>query len=459
MGLQRPHTPPANIMLQLSDGTISANRESLASFSPVFERMFNGEFKEKKSSLIPLPTDKHKTIKQLFDIIYKGGCEIDSLDDIDTLMEVVDRYDFNKAPFLQMFDEAILSQMDSSNYLMLLPKYVSVMSEEGHKKAADKVISFTNNDFVTKFDQTKDLPEEILLILLEKNDIRSHEVDIFRFLIEWQNHQTENLGKDLQKLPQLFNCVRYSLIIPQFLSSVVAKCNLVDGEALKKAFQYLYGSCKPIGEDDEAMQAYFNQGSRRPNCSLKVEWLPQHGVTFMHNNEEAGHSKVEYHREALGDDHYVLMSTPLRNGVYSFRIFQPSLFGFWGSPKGMKSKKFKRIQSNKFICIEHKPISTYDDVSMVVIDRHGKHLGIYVLEDDGLVTIYVHDNCMFVKHVGGGKVLSTLCIDACEDSPFRLCIRNDKIQNKKIQCSRYGRFSEEQKRFDNPSIMFKISVQ
>ena len=231
MGLQRPHTPPTNVTFKLSDGTIGANRESLTSFLPVFERMFDAEFKEKKSSIISLPTDKHNTFKQLFDIIYKGECEMDSLDDIDPLMEVVERYDFNKPPFLHMCDETILSQMDSSNYLTLLPKYVSVMSEEGHKKAADKVMSYTNNDFVIKFDQTKDLPEVILLILLERNDIKSHEIAIFGFLINWYDYQTENLGKSLQKVPQLFNCVRYPLIIPQLLSLVVAKCNLVDGEA------------------------------------------------------------------------------------------------------------------------------------------------------------------------------------------------------------------------------------
>jgi len=106
---------------------------------------------------------------------------------------------------------------------------------------------------------------------------------------------------------------------------------------------------------------------------------------------------------------------------------------------------------NEFECIEHKPISTYDDVSVVVIDRHGKCLGISVLEDDGLVTFYVHDNCMFLKHVGNDKVLSTLCIDACKDSPFRLCIRNDKIQNKRIEYHRHVSVLEVQKMFDNPS--------
>jgi len=60
----------------------------------------------------------------------------------------------------------IQSQLDFSKYLTSLPKYVSVKSEEGHKKAADKVMRYTNIDFVTKFDQSKNLPEEVMLPLL-----------------------------------------------------------------------------------------------------------------------------------------------------------------------------------------------------------------------------------------------------------------------------------------------------
>jgi len=68
---------------------------------------------------------------------------MDSLDDIDPLMEVVERYDFNKPPFLHMCDEAILSQLDSSNYHTLLPKYVSVMSE--HMQIINTYIAYIAN--------------------------------------------------------------------------------------------------------------------------------------------------------------------------------------------------------------------------------------------------------------------------------------------------------------------------
>ena len=158
-------SPPTDVTLKLSDGSIDAHKMILAAVSPVFERMFYGDFKEGNAKEVELPEDSYKIVKPLVDFIY-NHCELESLDEIASLLEIVERYQINKVPLQHMCDEAILPQLDSSNYLTLLPKYVSVMSEEGHKKAADKVMSYTNNNFVNKFDQTKDLPEEVMLPLL-----------------------------------------------------------------------------------------------------------------------------------------------------------------------------------------------------------------------------------------------------------------------------------------------------
>ena len=84
--------------------------------------------------------------------------------------------------------------------LHLVPKYVSVMSEEGHKKAADKVMSYTNNDFVTKFDQTKNL----------------------------RNAKAFNL------IQQLFRSIQYQVIVLQMLSSKVVDCVYTNKHLLSK---------------------------------------------------------------------------------------------------------------------------------------------------------------------------------------------------------------------------------
>ena len=124
------------------------------------------------------------------------------------------------------------------------------MSEEGTRKAANRVMQYTNNDFIAKFDDIKELPEEVLLQLLQIY-ITNHEVDIFDFLLKWYNYQSKDLGRSLQLTQQIFRCIRYSLIIPQILSSrVVARCDLVSKQLLGDAYLYIYNSCKPLGEYD-----------------------------------------------------------------------------------------------------------------------------------------------------------------------------------------------------------------
>ena len=135
----------------------------LAAVSPVFERMFYGDFKEGKSRTADMPTDSYKVIKLLVDLVYSGGCKPDSLDDILPLNEVMDRYQMKKGAFHHMCGEVVLAKLDASNYLTVLPKFVSVLNKESINRAADKVMCYTNCSFVDKFDETKNLPEEILL--------------------------------------------------------------------------------------------------------------------------------------------------------------------------------------------------------------------------------------------------------------------------------------------------------
>ena len=81
---------PTDITFKLSDGKIDAHKMILAAVSPVFEKMFYGDFKEGKSSEISLPSDNYKVMKILIDCVYNGKCEMSSVDDILPLLEVVD---------------------------------------------------------------------------------------------------------------------------------------------------------------------------------------------------------------------------------------------------------------------------------------------------------------------------------------------------------------------------------
>ena len=94
-------------------------------------------------------------MKLLFDVVFEGSFELESLDDILPLMEVVDWYKIKQDTVHRICDEAILAEIDPSNYIRirtyvnLLQKFASVMSE-----ATNKMMCYCN-----KFNKIKDLPE------------------------------------------------------------------------------------------------------------------------------------------------------------------------------------------------------------------------------------------------------------------------------------------------------------
>ena len=79
--------------------------------------MLYGSFKEASSSEVDLPKDNYKIMKLLFDIDFEGSSELDSLDDIILLMEVVDWYEIKQDTVHCICNEAILTELDLSNYI------------------------------------------------------------------------------------------------------------------------------------------------------------------------------------------------------------------------------------------------------------------------------------------------------------------------------------------------------
>ena len=222
----------------------------LAAVSPVFERMLFGDFKEGNSRIAELPVDSYKVVKLLVDLVYNGSCKPDSLDDILPLSEVMDRYQMKKGAFYHMCGEVVLGQLNCSNYHTLLPKFVSVLDKDNIKKAADKVMCYTSSNFIDKFDKTRNLPEEVLLVLLQRNDIQNPELDIFYFLTKWYDFQTKELKRTLNLTSQLFQCIRYFLISPHLLHTKVALCPLVDKHVLTECNDHLYHKLLNVDESN-----------------------------------------------------------------------------------------------------------------------------------------------------------------------------------------------------------------
>ena len=296
----------------------------LAMVSPVFEKMFYGDFKEGKSDEVDLPKDNCKIMKLLFSAIFEESCEMESLSDILPLIEVVERYQINKIPLQQMYSEAILSELSPSTYLTILTKYVSVMSDDSLKEAAGKIMLYTNNAWIANFDTTKGLPEEVLLFLLKRKDIQCNELEVFRYLVKWHKYQTSELDNSIQLTTQLFQCIRYPLIFPHILLTEVSACELVDKQLVTKALSMIYTSCNPLEKCDDCASdnPYFD--SRKSCHSLEnMNWTAaKYNTTTVYRKN---YIEIQMNFGDRLNQTSMLNLVLKNNGIYSFHAISNTL--------------------------------------------------------------------------------------------------------------------------------------
>ena len=361
----------------------------LAAVSPVFEKMLYGNFKESSLSEVNLPEDNCNNIKMLIDFVYTGGCQVKSVDDIFPLAEVIERYQINKLPLYHLCGKIILSQMDSSNYLTLLPKFSCVMDKKSIERAADKVMCFTNNNFVAKFDEVKDLPEEVILSLLPRDDLENPEVDIFNFLIRWHAYQTEELGNTLQLVPQIFQHIRYALISPRLLISKVTNCDHVDKQLLAEALDCLYNKPLQSKSDNckcgECSDLQLRDMIRTTRISINASTIWQN-----HNNSRLSSNKLQvYHDNDFDYETEIIRSNQLKNGVCSFKIMIAT-----------------RNSDNIFF--------------FSVSNNANYSLHKFPMKNNCTITMLIYENDLFIKICVGNEIISTLSI--VEQPPFTISI-------------------------------------
>ena len=214
-----------------------------------------------------------------------------------------------------MCGKIVLAKLDSSNYLMLLPKFVNVLNKESTNRAADKVMCYTNCGFINEFDETKNIPEEILLPLLQRNDIPNPEIDIFDFLTKWHEYQTKELTKNLRLVSQLFQCIRYFLINPHLLLTKVIICPYVEKHLLTEAIDYLYqGSQEASNSDCKCNECSKSVMIRKPRSAINVisYWLSKSDAKYTSENT----ATLSCSPKASNS----LCSQQLENGSYAFTI-------------------------------------------------------------------------------------------------------------------------------------------
>ena len=212
---------------------------------------------------------------------------------------------------------------------------------------------------------------------------------------------------------QLFQYIRYSLIIPQILSSRVAKrCDLVNNQIIADAYHYIYNSCKPLGEYDstECSLEPSSPSLRKPRCLLEIKWLPHNTGSIKVQYDNSDNCMVTFVGNSTPFKDYVIKSTPLKNGIYTFSVLSiaPMSSGnIYSCPNGA--------------------------ISVAVSAQSDKYLYWYPLFSGSLITVYVHDEYMFLKLIEGGTVKSTTGIH--EKYQLSISICNLMPQNNNFSCS------------------------
>ena len=242
---------------------------------------------------------------------------------------------------------------------------------------------YTSSNFIDKFDDTRNLPEEILLLLLQRDDIPNPELDIFNYLINWHDYQTKELNKTLNIVPQ---SVRYFLINPHLLHTKVAICPLVDKQLLKEAIDCLYempsvpklkndSNCKCGECDPPDVHTY---GRVRCMINICTYWKPI-ATYFCNDWVYKPENKYEYQFNCgLGITNFIQLPQLLKNGAYVFRI----IFSI-NKNNGFISFSLC-ITADGIQCL-YVPIKTNDLITMLV---YNNDICFKITDDANKVSVY-----------------------------------------------------------------------
>ena len=119
---------------------------------------------------------------------------------------------------------------------------------------------------------------------------------------------------------------------------------------------------------------------------------------------------VSFYGESSPFKKYVIKSLPLKNGISTFSI----------------SNIVSEYRSNVHKCPD-------GAISIAISSQGNKYFYCYPLLKNGLITVYTHDEYLFLKLIEGDKVKSTISL--FEADLFSICFCSLLPQNNSYYCS------------------------
>lgn len=197
-----------------SSKTFSAHKTILACGSPVFEKMFYGEMPEKRS-VINIEDDDPEAFNMLLSFIYGDGknLQISSFVCACKFYIIGDKY---LVPGIQTVVTQYISSatMDENAFWELIETDIFSC-----QILEQKLISFIQINISNLLDSEKlfDLPEDLLNIILQMNELNITEYKLLTSVTKWTYHYKPHANSD--DLLIFFQHIRFStLTIDEFLN-------------------------------------------------------------------------------------------------------------------------------------------------------------------------------------------------------------------------------------------------
>jgi len=285
-----------DVLIVTDSESIPSNRMVLSCYSPVFERMFKTEMKEKYELSIEVKGVNGKALSTLIDYIYTQNITLNK-NNVLNLLSVAD--------YLQMDEvkkycfEFLMANLELSNCFDIL----NVANLYRNVAVTKQVWQFISENFcdLSNNDHFKSLSKENLCSIIKglDRDGPVKDKDIYESVIMWTRHELDLRKSDFAELFQLINL---NDMPKEFLQNVLAKEELINEHVScsKELINHLFTllNLKHQHENNLAIVSFGGLNSKRKIVEVynihgkpptKYSPLP---VDFEHHSSLRLHDKI-----------------------------------------------------------------------------------------------------------------------------------------------------------------------
>jgi len=256
----------ADVVLRCQDERIPAHRAILGARSPVFRAMFYGAMKESSQGEVAVNGFGPATMRVLLRFMYSGRVDDVRLEEMVPLMACADHYSINT------LRDAISNHLRDTISTETACTVLVAAQTYGQEQTFEKYLSFilTHAQQVTRTEGFLNLDINVLMKVLEADEARIEEVDLFKALVRWYRHWAKDpeVELDPQLAERLFGSVRYASMTGEQL---VTEVRPLAGEIVPQEL-YVRALEQVAAPNITAIEEASKQSGRRhpPVCTVHV---------------------------------------------------------------------------------------------------------------------------------------------------------------------------------------------